>query len=726
MSAQLELAARDRDLLAEVLPGYEIGEVLGRGAAGVVVAGRHRRLGRDVALKQLAPSLGSDSQMAERFLAEARVLASLDHPHVVRLYDFVEVGGQLVLVMERLTGGTVKDRLTSGRLSPQAACAVLVAACAGLEYAHGRGVLHRDVKPQNLLLSGDGVVKVADFGIAKLLGDAGGEATQTGIVLGTPAYIAPEQIAGGALTPAIDVYGAGAVLYELLSGSLPFPSLGSTMADLHRRMTEDPVSLLERAPYLPNALAAVADRALSRDPAERYAGAAQLGAAVAQAAEAEWQAGWIAGSGISLHAVALPAAASEAPALAEAAGEQDAAATLTGTALDDHGLLERDRERDELQAAIRAALAREGAAVLLRGPAGIGKTRLLSEAAASGALAGTRTLRARGGEMERDFPYGVVRQLLEREVRGLDVAALQGAALLAGPVLGFGEPVEAGHDDAEREFALCHGLYWLVCDLAEARPLLLIVDDLHHVDPPSLRFLLYLARRIQGLPIAIVAALRDGADERDPATIEQLAGDPGMRAIRPRGLGADGVAALVQARLGREPSAGFVAACAEVTGGNPFLLEQLLGAAADEGLQPDATSAARVRELVPAAVTRSVLDRLSREPPEVAAIARAVAILGDDVELRHAAQLADVEMIAAADCVDRLADMALLREGAPLSYLHPMLRSTVLAGMRPAGRTAAHRRAALVLQADGAPVAAVAAHVVELEPAADEQVVAVL
>jgi len=169
-----------------------------------------------------------------------------------------------------------------------------------------------------------------------------------------------------------------------------------------------------------------------------------------------------------------------------------------------------------------------------------------------------------------------------------------------------------------------------------------------------------------------------------------------------------------------------VAACVQVTGGNPFLLEQLLGAAADEGLEADASSAERVRELVPAAVTRSVLERLSREPPQVAALARAVAILGDDVELRHAAQLADVEMTAAADCADRLADMALLREGAPLSYLHPLLRSTVLAGMRPAGRTAAHARAARVLQADGATIAAVAAHVIELEPAADERVVAVL
>ena len=731
MSTPFGLSARDRDLLAQVLPGYEIGEVLGRGAGGVVVAGRHRRLGREVALKQLAPSLGGDTQSAERFLAEARVLAALDHPHVVRLYDFVEVDGHLVLVMERLTGGTVKARLTAGLLSPRAACAALVATCAGLEYAHGRGVLHRDVKPQNLLLSDEGVLKVADFGIAKLLGDSSAQATQTGMVLGTPAYIAPEQVTGGALTPAVDVYAAGAVLYELLCGSLPFAPLGSTAAELHQRVSEDPVGLLERAPYLPPALAAIADRALCRDPAGRQPSAAALGAAIAQAAEAEWDAEWIADSGIGLRVAVAPAEAATVnravPRVAAAPGDGLAAAlTLTDPAPAGDGLLERDHEREELRLVVAAAHARAGAAALLRGPAGIGKTRLLDDAAATGAREGTRTLRARGGEMERDFPYGVVRQLLEREVRGLDVAALEGAAHLAGPVLGFAEHDDAIRADPEREFALCHGLYWLICDLAEQRPLLLVVDDLQHVDPPSLRFLLYLARRIQGLPIAIVAALRDGADETDPATIAQLAEDPGMRTIRPRGLRADGVGTLVRARLGEQPSDGFVAACVDVTGGNPFLLEQLLGAAADEGLRPDDQAAGRVRELVPAAVTRSVLERLSREPPEVAAVARAVAILGDDVELRHAGQLADIEMIVAADCADRLADLALLREGTPLSFLHPLLRSTVLAGMRPAGRTAAHARAAQVLRADGAPVAAVAAHVVELEPAADPAVVAVL
>ena len=324
--------------------------------------------------------------------------------------------------------------------------------------------------------------------------------------------------------------------------------------------------------------------------------------------------------------------------------------------------------------------------------------------------------------MERDFPYGVVRQLLAREVRDLDGAKLSGAARLAGTVLGFEAPDAAAFGDAEREFALCHGLYWLICDLAESQPLILIVDDLQHVDPPSLRFLLYLARRLQGLRIAIVGALRDGASE----SIARLSSESGVRAIRPRGLGVEGVARFVQTRLNRAPDDEFVAACSEVTGGNPFLLEQLLRAAEDEGIQPVAAAATRMRELVPDAVTHSVVDRLRREAPSVKALARAIAILGDDVELRHAAQLADIPPAEAVACADRLVDLALLRPGAPLTFLHPLLRSTVLADLRNAGRVALHAKAAAVLEADGAPIAAVAAHMIELEPAGDGHVVTVL
>ena len=393
----------------------------------------------------------------------------------------------------------------------------------------------------------------------------------------------------------------------------------------------------------------------------------------------------------------------------------------------DNGLLERDHERARLRAVVAAAHDGTGAAAVIDGPAGIGKTRLLEEAVRAAEESGARVLRARGGEMERDLPYGVVRQLLEREARTTGEQVLRGAARLAAPVLGLGaEPGGDAGSEAEREFALCHGLYWLVCSLSERGSLVLVVDDLQIVDAPSLRFLLYLVRRVQGLPLALVGALRSGAGAADQGALAQLSTDDCVVTIRPRGLSSKGVAALVKAHLGAEPSADFVGACLDVTGGNPFLVEQLLAAAADEGLCPDARAVARVRELVPDAVTRSVLLRLDREPAEVARLAQAVAVLGDDVALPRACKVAGLDGLTGADCADRLADLSLLRNRLPLSYLHALLRTTVLAGMKPSVRAAMHERAAEVLEAEGAPPGAVAAHLAKRAPAGDEHVVSIL
>ncbi len=284
----------DPDKLAAILPGYEIGAELGRGGYGVVLAGRHRQLGRAVAIKELPPKLASDAGVRERFVAEARVLAMLDHPHIVPIYDFVEKDGVCVLVMESLPGGTVWDRFTKSGYTPSAACAIVMVTCAGLHYAHQHGILHRDVKPENLLLTDTGLVKVADFGIAKVLGDNDALATNAGEILGTPAYIAPEQAEGSELGPPADVYAAGVMLYELLSGKLPFSEEGGGLAIVYRHVYESPTHLLDVAPSVPPAVAAVVMQALTRDPKARYPSAEQFGVAIGEAATQSFSEGWFA------------------------------------------------------------------------------------------------------------------------------------------------------------------------------------------------------------------------------------------------------------------------------------------------------------------------------------------------------------------------------------------------------------------------------------------------
>jgi len=279
--------------LRDALPAYEIGAELGRGAFGIVVAARHRQLGREVAIKQLSPGLVHNAEVRSRFLSEAQVLASIDHPHIVPVYDYVERGDVCALVMERLVGGTVWRRFVDHGFDHQTACAIALVACSGLQGAHERGVLHRDMKPENILFGTDRTLKVTDFGIARVLGENDALTTRGGGLLGTPAYMAPEQASGTDLGPPTDVYATGVMLYEMLSGRLPFSEDGGTFAIVMRHLNEDPVPLARIAPTVPPQLAEAVDVAVTREPGLRFASADQFGVAIAEAAGAAWGPGWL-------------------------------------------------------------------------------------------------------------------------------------------------------------------------------------------------------------------------------------------------------------------------------------------------------------------------------------------------------------------------------------------------------------------------------------------------
>ena len=282
--------------VAAALPSYEVGKELGRGSTGVVLAARHRRLGREVAVKMLPRGLAEDESVRRRFVAEARLLASFSHVHIVPIYDFVEEDGLCLLVMERLGGGTLHDYARAGIDGP-AGCAAILAVCSALEYAHERGVLHRDIKPTNVLVADDGLVKVTDFGIAKVLGGTESMATRTGFVIGTPSYMAPEQAdAGVAPTPATDVYCAGTMLYELLVGRLPFPSEGAPLNVLYTRVNSDPHRRPPAAPAGPPAGGGGVRRPTAREPARRQAGADELADELSAAASSAWGPDWLRGT----------------------------------------------------------------------------------------------------------------------------------------------------------------------------------------------------------------------------------------------------------------------------------------------------------------------------------------------------------------------------------------------------------------------------------------------
>ncbi|WP_256789473.1 MULTISPECIES: serine/threonine-protein kinase [unclassified Frankia] len=275
-----------------VLPDYEIGAELGRGGFGRVFAARHRRLDRDVAVKVLAVPAPASEPPADGVDAEARIVASLDHPHIVRVFDYVRDADMALIVMELLPGGTLAGRAQAG-LAPPAACATVAAVAVALDRVHREGLLHRDIKPSNILFAADGAPKLTDFGIARLL-ESTGTATPTSVVGSTP-YLAPEQFDLAAAGMAADVYALGAVLYELLAGSPPFGAdpRPHVMAERHRRAVPHPL------PRIPAEVAAVALRALAKDPAERQPSALAFAADLIDATRYAFGPDWLAGTGIS-------------------------------------------------------------------------------------------------------------------------------------------------------------------------------------------------------------------------------------------------------------------------------------------------------------------------------------------------------------------------------------------------------------------------------------------
>lgn len=281
-----------------VLSEYQVLTELGRGAMGVVYLGQHKALGRKVAIKELLGHASTDDRVRSRFRTEAKVLASLDHPHVVPIYDFVERDEALLVVMEQLPGGTVWERFTQSGFTPPQAVAVVMATCAGLHHAHERDVVHRDIKPDNLMFADDGSVKVTDFGIAKVVAGAQTLATVDGGVLGTPAYMAPEQAMAADIGPAADVYATGVMLYELLSGRLPFPETDSAMAMLFQRVNEDPEPLWNHATHVPAHVAEATMKAIARDPGQRWGTPEEFGVAIGEASATSWGVDWLQASGL--------------------------------------------------------------------------------------------------------------------------------------------------------------------------------------------------------------------------------------------------------------------------------------------------------------------------------------------------------------------------------------------------------------------------------------------
>jgi DNA-binding CsgD family transcriptional regulator len=389
-------------------------------------------------------------------------------------------------------------------------------------------------------------------------------------------------------------------------------------------------------------------------------------------------------------------------------------------------LLDRGAETEALERLVADAADGNGGVLVLEGPAGIGKTALVRCALELAVGRGVRPLHATGSELEAGFPFGVARQLLEGAVAQLSESerteSLVGTARLADRVLGA-DP--RGSDESAGLHAAIHALYMLTANLTRTRPTLIVVDDAHWADLTSLHFLHYLGRRLGDSSIALLVATRPDVFPAGPPPLRALLAIDGALVLHPDPLSMAAVAELAKLALGADPAPEFVDSCAHATGGNAFLVTELLRALAREGTSPSTASATEIEGMAPGAVSDRITGWLAALAPPGIAVVRSLAVLGD-AELPLLARHAGVDVALAREVCATLEQAALLSDSQRLRFAHPLVASAVAGTISAAERSEGHLRAAQLLRDHGASLDACAVHLLATRPAADDWVVSLL
>ena len=615
---------------------YQLERFIGEGSRKRVYMASDTRLGRSVALAVIKTE-GLDDEMRLRVHREARAMARLDdHANIVTIHDVGEEHGQLFMVSEFMAGGDLERRLAQAperTLHADEALHIAQQICGALEHCHSRSVIHRDVKPGNVWFTADGVAKLGDLGLALTLDRS--RITQEGVMLGTPAYMPPEQALSGEFTSRSDLYSLGAMLYEMVTGRPPFVG-DDVVAIISQHLNTPPVAPSWHNDSVPRPLEELILRLLAKDPAGRPESPAAVG--------------------VLLESIRSGAAGVAQPAETNGANplERLAGGVFVG----------REVESERLRTALDNAASGRGRSVVLSGEPGIGKTRTAEELATYAGMRGVQVLWGRCHEDEGAPAYWPWRQIIRAYVHDRDPQELSsemgsGAAYIAQvvsevrqhlPALPPRPPVEGD----QARFQLFDSIATFLRNASIRRPLMLVLDDVQWADPSSLLLLEFVAREVGEARVLIVVTFRDVEPNPPPPlqhALAELARATGFERLSLAGLSGPDVGRFIELTTSRSTPPALVDAVYRETEGNPFFVSEVVRLLESKGRLERAHEVTSWSIEIPQGVRQVIGRRLRALTPQCHDLLRSASAIGREFDLQL---LARVSGLALAEVLERL------------------------------------------------------------------------
>jgi serine/threonine protein kinase/tetratricopeptide (TPR) repeat protein len=656
---------------------YSLLTKLGEGGKGVVYRAHDNTLDRIVAIKLLKGE-SFDEETYARFTREAQAAARLTHPNVVSTYDMGKEGNRYFLVMEYVKGTSLGGLMESHReegLDPSHAVPIAMDVCRALRYAHSEGVVHRDVKPENIMITQDGTTKLMDFGLARAVDKS--RLTKDGMMIGTPAYMAPENALGRESDARTDLYSLGCVLYEMLTGRPPFRTEDSLKL-IYSQINDIPVSPSRVNPHIPASLEQIILRLLAKNPNDRFQSAADLLRALEVARQS------VEGKAIRGQ-TSSPISQLESVSRKQIRTPPESRKVLT--------LIDRESEMEALKKFVDRTLGGEGGLVLLSGEAGIGKTRLAEEAKTYATLRGMRTLSGKSVMGEGASAYAPFIEMVREFIRESQAQSLQKALgnyadqvsrlvpdlteRFGGSSSNMRAPLPSLSTDPSRFLEVAdprflEGITQFFVNISEGSPLLLLIDDLNWADDASIRLLQHLTRNMKGKFIAILGAYRD-TDVRDDSTFSQLLLDLNrerlLNTIHLKPFEVGSVTRMMAETFGEtdeQQTSEFHDLIFEKTGGNPFFIEEVLRSLVEQGIIFKTERGWKRKPIfdieIPSSVSAVIKQRLGKPDEESLNVLRWASVIGKEFSFEVLQEVAKVDEDHLLVLMEKLLKSRLIRE----------------------------------------------------------------